>query len=170
MSAPKTTMTGLGLDGDPPHPAFARLPVGRSRGGESRSRLSQPRQVARPLHPTFRRRESSLLLRDTESTFEFLPRTRATSSARDGLLRAPPPGPAAVRKAPMEFLTGERSPPRSPAKPRPPRGVTHDVTTEVPARTPLPTGSRGKRVARRMTRIYADPKDREAESVEGGSL
>lgn len=123
MSAPKTTKTGLGLDGDPPHPAFEQRPVGRSRGGESESRLSEPCQVARPLHPTLRRRESSLLLRDTESTFEFLPRTRATSSARDGLLRAPPPSPAAVRKAPMEFLIGERSPPRSPARSRP-RGAS----------------------------------------------
>ncbi|OBS64971.1 hypothetical protein A6R68_06489 [Neotoma lepida] len=57
-------------------------------------------------------------------------------------------------------------------RPRPRGGVTYDVTTEAAARThpAVPSGAEKERVARRMTRIYADSKARETASVEEGAV
>lgn len=94
------------------------------------------------LHPP--REESLHLLTDTESTFEFLPRTGATSSTRDGAAEAPPrrrpAAAAAVRQPPMEFHIQVRSPPGSaPLGPAPREASPMTSGTEAAARTLLST-------------------------------
>lgn len=168
MSAPKTTMTRLGLDGD----RLTRHSNGAPWAApvEANQRPGSPSPAKSPGLSTLHSLEKSLHFTSsgTQNPVSNFSRELAQRHHPGTDRRAPRP----PRRRPLSTngIPHRRAVTASLSRQIPPlRGVTNDVTTEVPARTPLPTGGRGKRVARRMTRIYADTKDWEVERVEGGS-